>query len=202
VLQIGFFVALVAPWPATFAATNRNKPVTLTIKLDSAFFMGAREDWENRGNHEIFNHREHKDHKALTDQGKRSQLRSHFATKTSAQPAATESGLARRSRRLTQIRTWMQSGNARSTAGKRFCGRNGSGGTAALKWMRRRNNFWKNAAGIPTSMAFDIHKQIERQRAKRAAAPDNLALVYQNFTSGKKLAKDRNRPTIIPLWHS
>jgi hypothetical protein len=31
-------------------------------------------------------------------------------------------------------------------------------------------------AGIPTGVAFDIHKQIELRRAKeRAAAPDNLA---------------------------
>ena len=43
------------------------------------------------------------------------------------------------------------------------------------KWRRRRNNFWQNAADIPTGVAFDIHKQIERQRAKRAAAPDNFA---------------------------
>ena len=68
----------------------------------------------------------------------------------------------------------MQSGNARSTAGKKFCGRNGSGGTAALKWMRRRINLWKNAADIPTGAAFDIHKHMERQRAKRTASPENL----------------------------
>ncbi len=95
-------------------------------------------------------------------------------------------GESANSRKLFQIRVYLvypwlncffqaQSGNARSTAGKKFRGRNGSGGTAALKWMRRRNNFWKNAPGIPTGVAFDIHKQIERQRAKRAASPDNLA---------------------------
>jgi hypothetical protein len=44
-----------------------------------------------------------------------------------------------------------------------------------LKSRRRRNNFWKNTADIPTGAVFDIHKQIERQREKRAVAPDNLA---------------------------
>jgi hypothetical protein len=43
-----------------------------------------------------------------------------------------------------------------------------------LKSRRRRNNFWKNAADIPTGVGFDIHRRIAKQRAKQAAAPDKL----------------------------
>jgi len=41
--------------------------------------------------------------------------------------------------------------------------------------MRQRNNLWKNAAAIPTGVVFDLHKQIEPWRTKRAAAPGKLA---------------------------
>jgi len=51
----------------------------------------------------------------------------------------------------------------------------------------------ENAAGISTSVAFDIHTQIERQWATQAAAPDNLSAGNHDFTSGKKLAKAREQ---------
>jgi hypothetical protein len=42
---------------------------------------------ENRVTCEIFNHREHKDHKALTDYGKPGRPRNHFATSAAAAEA-------------------------------------------------------------------------------------------------------------------
>ena len=33
----------------------------------------------------------------------------------------------------------------------------------------------EETAGIPTGLAPDIHRQVEMRRAKRKAAPDNLA---------------------------
>jgi hypothetical protein len=87
--------------------------------MPSAFFMGARKNWENRGNLKYLT-TESTDHKALTDQGKWSQLRNHFARKTSARTAATESGLARRTRRLTQIRNKHSSSASICSAGKGF----------------------------------------------------------------------------------
>jgi len=62
------------------------------LTTDGADFMGARKDWENRGNRGIFNHREHKDHKALTDYGKPGKPRNHFAAKTSKNTKTDRSG--------------------------------------------------------------------------------------------------------------
>jgi len=60
---------------------RRSAEAPLRLILPSAFFRDARKDY-----------------------GRRGKPRNHFAIKTPARPAATESGLARRTRRLTQIR--------------------------------------------------------------------------------------------------
>jgi hypothetical protein len=38
----------------------------------------------------------------------------------------------------------------------------------------------EDTAGIPTGIAPDIHRQVELRKAKRAAAPDNLATEPNN----------------------
>jgi hypothetical protein len=43
-------------------------------------------------------------------------------------------------------------------------------------WSDEGQRTSEDTAGIPTGVAFDIHRQIERLRAKRAASPENLAL--------------------------
>jgi len=59
----------------------------------------------------------------------------------------------------------------------------------------------QDTAGIPTGVAFDIHRQIERRRAKQAARPDNLAPEKPNvsqFVQVNVVAVRDNLPPMPP----
>jgi len=53
----------------------------------------------------------------------------------------------------------------------------------------------EETAGIPTGIAPDIHKQVELHKAKRAAAPDNLATEQRSMkhTCPARSCRSRHR---------
>jgi hypothetical protein len=57
----------------------------------------------------------------------------------------------------------------------------------------------EDTAGIPPGAAFDIHKQIERQRAKQVAAPDKFAPQTGWRTSNRRSCSARTRSTAFPM---